>query len=239
MSAPQGAGFHGKLPARGDFITGNLPRSFLEPWDAWLQAGIAASRDQLGDRWLPMYLDSPIWRFVLSPGACGPGSWAGILMPSVDKVGRYFPLTIAQALAGAASAIGTVTAATPWFERAESLALRALDDDRLDLAAFSGDVAALAEATDPAPAGVEMVPDGSTAEGFWCAGLDSVGSIGAWLTVLFDRFLAERLEVYSIWWNGRDASVPIRLGLMPRLPTPDRFVHLLGGPAVVEGRAAP
>ena len=90
------AGFYGKLPARGDFVSRRLPRSFVEPWDAWLQQGFASSRDHLGDGWLEAYLTSPIWRFVLAPGVCGPAGVAGVVMPSVDSVGRYFPLTIAQ-----------------------------------------------------------------------------------------------------------------------------------------------
>ena len=30
----------------------------------------------------------PIWRFVLLPGLIGSNGWAGVLMPSVDRVGR-------------------------------------------------------------------------------------------------------------------------------------------------------
>ena len=42
-------GLHGKLPAHGDFVRRGLPTSFCEPWDAWLQAGMTAARDSLGD----------------------------------------------------------------------------------------------------------------------------------------------------------------------------------------------
>ena len=34
------SGFWGKLPARGDFVRAGLPRSFVEPWDAWLQSAL-------------------------------------------------------------------------------------------------------------------------------------------------------------------------------------------------------
>lgn len=88
-------GFYGKLPALGDFVSRRLPRQFIEPWDQWLQSAIAASREQLGSDWLDVYLTSPIWRFGLGAGVCGTGAWAGVLMPSVDKVGRYYPLTLA------------------------------------------------------------------------------------------------------------------------------------------------
>jgi len=44
---PVSAGFFGKLPSRGDFVSRYLPKSFLEPWDNWLQTAIAQSRQQL------------------------------------------------------------------------------------------------------------------------------------------------------------------------------------------------
>ena len=234
MAAQRGAGFHGKLPARGDFLTGNLPRSFVDPWDEWLQAGMAASREQLGERWLAIYLESPIWRFVLSPGACGPWPWAGVLMPSVDKVGRYFPLTIADTLPHNSSPIATVTAAAPWFERAETLAVQALENDQLDLEAFNRDIAALADTAPPAGAGPETLPDTCTSAAFWGAGLDSTGSVAAGLSILLDRFLAERLETYSIWWNGGSNPASSRMYFSPKLPPSERFVEFLAGPTPVE-----
>jgi type VI secretion system protein ImpM len=87
-------GYYGKVPAHGDFVSRGLPRSFIDPWDSWLQEAINTSRQQLADSWLNYYLTSPLYRFVLSPGICGQHSWQGVLMPSVDKIGRYFPLTV-------------------------------------------------------------------------------------------------------------------------------------------------
>jgi type VI secretion system protein ImpM len=83
-------GIYGKLPSNGDFVTRRLPATFLQPWDQWLQESTADSRDQLGRRWLEIYLTSPVWRFALSPGTTGQLPWAGVLMPSVDSVGRYW-----------------------------------------------------------------------------------------------------------------------------------------------------
>ena len=108
-------GFFGKIPSHGDFVTRNLPRDFLDGWDAWLQRAIAQSKSELGDAWLDTYLTSPIWRFVLVPGVCGEKGWAGILMTSVDKVGRYFPLTIASSLHEDAHPFQIVEEADDWF----------------------------------------------------------------------------------------------------------------------------
>jgi len=112
------AGFFGKVPSHGDFVARRLPAAFTEPWDAWLQAGMADSRAQLGDAWLPTYLNSPIWRFALGAGVCGPQAWSGVMMPSVDRVGRYFPFTIAA---------GCDLPPAAWYATLEDLALSALD----------------------------------------------------------------------------------------------------------------
>lgn len=89
------AGLYGKLPARGDFVRAGLPRDFVDPWDNWLQRGILAAQEIAGEAWLAAWLEAPIWRFVLPPGLLGEGGVAGVWLPSVDRAGRYFPLTVA------------------------------------------------------------------------------------------------------------------------------------------------
>lgn len=119
-------GFYGKLASRGDFVSRGLPQSFIQPWDQWLAAGLLASQEQLGSAWLETYLVSPLWRFALAPGVCGPQAVAGVLMPSIDRVGRYFPLTVAVTLAPDESLTGWLQA-DGWFEQAEALMLDSLE----------------------------------------------------------------------------------------------------------------
>src|SRR5215467_11283482 len=94
-------GFFGKLPSHGDFIERRVGAPFRDVWDEWLQRCIATSRQTLGSEWLDCYLTSPMWRFFLSDGIAGATSYAGILLPSVDRVGRYFPLTVVVELPAA------------------------------------------------------------------------------------------------------------------------------------------
>lgn len=119
-------GFSGKLPARGDFVQAGLPRDFVDPWHDWQSMVIAGSRVIMGDTWLDAFLEAPVWRFILSSGLCGPRAVAGLLMPSVDKVGRYFPLTFA-----ALSETGTPDpeAWESWLDAVETLGRCALDED--------------------------------------------------------------------------------------------------------------
>ena len=86
---------YGKLPARGDFVRAGLPRDFTDPWDDWLQSVIAGSRALMGEAWLPAFLEAPVWRFALPAGMCGAQAVLGLMLPSVDRAGRYFPLTFA------------------------------------------------------------------------------------------------------------------------------------------------
>ena len=127
--APQefSAGWYGKIPGTGDFIARRMPASFSEAWDRWLQAAIAGSRERLGGRWRDSFLSMPIWRFVLTPGMLTPNAWAGIMAPSVDAVGRYFPLAVASALPSASlDVVGTLAAAEAWFDEIEAIALSAI-----------------------------------------------------------------------------------------------------------------
>jgi type VI secretion system protein ImpM len=118
-------GFYGKLPARGDFVRAGLPRDFTDPWDDWLQSVMAGSRAQMGEDWLPAYLEAPVWRFALPSGRCGSRAVLGLMLPSVDKAGRYFPLTFA--------ALGQVGPDAPdwlaWLDRCEETGFAALERD--------------------------------------------------------------------------------------------------------------
>ena len=161
-------GFYGKLPSQGDFVTRRLPWEFTSAWDDWLQQGMHASRAALGDRWLDLYLSAPVWRFQLAPGVCGPLGWRGVFFASVDRVGRYFPLTLAfaspPARAGAGVAPTLEVDAARWIAT-EDAALAGLDPalpiEQLELALQS-----LAEPAADAPD-----PGGDTSAGvhFFCA----------------------------------------------------------------------
>lgn len=125
-------GWHGKLPSLGDFASRRLAPGFVELWDRWLAEGLQALQQQLGPDWLQAYLAGPTWRFMLMPGVLpgplGTQAWAGVLMPSVDKVGRYFPFTLALPL-GEPPAPPALEALWRWLGRLDDLAADALLED--------------------------------------------------------------------------------------------------------------
>ncbi|HYH22784.1 MAG TPA: type VI secretion system-associated protein TagF [Azospirillum sp.] len=123
-----GPGFHGKVPARGDFVAHDLPSRFVGPWDAWLQGALAESRVRLGPAWERLFAASPVWRFALGPGLCGGRAVAGVLVPSADRVGRLYPFVLAAALPAGVDLAAVPFGCAPWFGRAEAVALAACQD---------------------------------------------------------------------------------------------------------------
>lgn len=87
-------GYYGKIPAHGDFVRSRADVAFVAVWDAWLQESLAASRTALAGNWEQVYQNAPIWRFCFGPKICGPNPMIGVMMPSQDRVGRRFPLTV-------------------------------------------------------------------------------------------------------------------------------------------------
>jgi len=222
-------GLHGKVPSHGDFVTRRLARSFLDDWDAWLQQAIAASKADLGDQWLDVYLTSPIWSFVLGPGICGSDAWAGVLMPSVDRVGRYFPLTIAVPLPETLSPGDVIAAGGDWFDRARSLALSSLDDE-FSLEIFDEAVANLGPVSDePDSGGVNgSIGDLSSPQGLYVPFAPSGGAARA-LGRIGEVMLNQSLGSCSLWWSDGSERVPACLLVSRHLPQPNAWTALLDG----------
>jgi len=120
---------YGKLPTKRDFVALGAPRDFLNAWEPWLQGGVSASQATLGERWQKAFLRAPIWRFWLGADLCG-ASTIGAFMPSLDKVGRYFPLTLfACADRGATIPPPEIDAQDTWFKSVEDFLISTLDPE--------------------------------------------------------------------------------------------------------------
>lgn len=112
----------------GDFLRVGLSASFVKVWDAWLQHSLLAAQEALGAGWQDAYFSAPIWRFTLQPHHTGVAAMSGIVMASVDRVGRQYPLTlIAQHPPDRCAERHFANRAV--FERLETLALAVLDHD--------------------------------------------------------------------------------------------------------------
>ncbi|MFV0492494.1 MAG: type VI secretion system-associated protein TagF [Pseudorhodobacter sp.] len=157
-------GAFGKLPALGDFLRMNLTPGFIDPWDRWLQEGLVLARGALDAAWQEAYFSAPIWRFTLSPGLAGAAPVIGVMMASVDRVGRQFPLTLASPLPDGASAVFAHFLSLPLFEALDEIALAALEDDMTrDL--LQDRLAALDLPSRPGGISIRQGPAGLTATG--------------------------------------------------------------------------
>jgi len=227
-------GFYGKLPCRGDFLRRRVPQELLDIWDEWLQSSLAHSRHALQDKWLDAYLTSPVWRFALAEGVCGTGAYAGVMVPSVDRVGRYFPLTIVAQWPIGESPIDAACSGHRWFEAAEALAMEAPDTSDLD--AFDERVIRLAEGIDAS--GVNESASLQQAlrnaefphrEGQWHVPLETVGSLQRAVNAIAARELERTLRPLSMWWTDGSDRLPPAWLVARGLPAPESFAAMLSG----------
>ena len=229
-------GWHGKLPSLGDFASRRLSPEFLATWDGWLASGLQQLRERDPAGWLDAYLANPTRRFLLMPGVlpgrAGQQAWAGVLMPSVDRVGRYFPFTIAQPTALPAS-IQQMQSLWFWLGRLDDLAADALHDDwtvdrlEAELAHMAGpDLTPLSAALPGLPGlpdlpglpGLPGLPERPEAVGASVsvalpAGLDINQLIGIEAQALWQQ----RAQGLAYWYAATDLQTP-RLCISRGLP---------------------
>lgn len=208
----QPPGWHGKLPSLGDFASRRLTPEFLATWDNWLASGLQQLRERDPAGWLDAYLANPTRRFLLMPGvlpgAAGQQAWAGVLMPSVDRVGRYFPFTIVQPTPLPAS-IQRMQSLWCWLGRLDELAADALHDDwsvdrlEAELARMAG------PDTAPLPAALPALPGlpqgaGASVSVALPAGLDITQLIGTQAQALWQQ----RAQGLAYWYAAGDLQTP-------------------------------
>lgn len=79
--------FYGKLPAHGDFISRGLDQKSAKSVDIWLSEVIQRGQNQWGESFVTQFKSAQPWLFDGE-------TLAAIMMPSMDKVGRLFPLLV-------------------------------------------------------------------------------------------------------------------------------------------------
>lgn len=222
MTAP---GFYGKLAGRGDFVSRGLSQTLIKSWDDWLAAGIAASQAELGPRWLETYLVSPLWRFAVPAPLLGAEALIGVMMPSVDRVGRYFPLSILLPLPAGTDLSLIVGGADDWFERGEALLLSTLDEDA-EFEVFENAVSAMGS------------PDCLPAADWESLG-NGLQHCPAWMPAQRLQALAScALGRSSLWWGRGSERVPAGMLRCAGLPAASDFARCLLGAAGESGAPA-
>lgn len=191
-----------------------------------MQSCVSASRDKLGDAWMPAYLTAPIWRFWLGADICG-ATVLGALMASLDGMGRYYPLTLfAYAEPDHAIAPPDIEAHEQWFAAAEAFLLSTLQTDT----AFETITDALEQLQPPAAQSLGLPAEGTP--------IDHDGIIGATLgeRSFSDLFAllraANSSNIYaaaSFWWTVGGGDCPAFGFCCQRMPDPLMFTTMLTG----------
>lgn len=226
------AGFYGKLPGKGDFLTRQLPRQFVDVWDDWLQSGMNTAKQVLGDEWLQAYLTSPLWRFVLPPGTCGESAWAGVMMPSMDRVGRYFPMTVATELTPPVSPVTVAVSCDAWFESVENTLLEALDNEALDIDLFAGELES--NQIDGHAVQLPTLDFAGVDRGVRSPLGEDLNIANALLGVTIG-VLDDSLASSGVWWGRGSERIAPSLVFCRGLPSPERFPAMLDGRWVEHG----
>jgi type VI secretion system protein ImpM len=228
-------GFYGKLPSHGDFLRRRTAEAFIRVWDAWLQACMTGSRAALGDRWLDLYLTSPAWRFACAPGAAGPTAVAGVMAPSVDRVGRYFPVTVVAELPGDVNVLALAVDARAFFDAAERLVIDTLETERVDLEHFDAEVARLGDEITRAgvsqpvvlePASTALLRDGQAG---WQIPIGEPDRLASVCTQLLSHQLSALYAPLTVWWSGGSLEVEPSCLVSRGLPAAENWAALLDG----------
>jgi len=224
-------GWYGKLPTLGDFAQRRLPPDFVQAWDDWLAHELAAWQGVDPAGWLERYLAGPSWRFLLLPGSV-PGwrsddTMAGVLMPSVDCVGRYFPFTLAWQEPGTPVDVPALQRAFAQLHALDDLALDALQEDwavdRLEdeLAGFArrASVATASAKASPPARTTPMPAAGRAIDLPWRLDIAST------LADVACARLFEQWHGGALWWSEPQPG-RTRLRLSANLPRDHDFIAL-------------
>jgi type VI secretion system protein ImpM len=234
MEGRTSIGFFGKLPCNGDFLQRRVPQSFLEVWDPWLQECMHASKSALQENWLNSYLTSPVWRFVLPDAACGSGAYAGAMAPSVDRVGRYFPLTIVMQIDIGVNPLEFAAQQGAWFDALEALIVTALEHPQIELEWFDGQVLELASQLTQGSLGEDLDAlfgrnDFPQQGASWRVPLRSAAGLQEAVRAFAYREISRQLRPATVWWSeGSGAATPSWLS-QRGLPAPHTFGAMLTG----------
>lgn len=216
-------GYFGKLPTLGDFVHQMLPQDFTNGWHEWLQQSMANARESLGDDFLTYYLNCPVWKFLLFPGVCGVQAVAGLTIPSVDKVGRYFNFTLATVLPTDTDPCTYALRNQDGMIELENLALDILEQDYpqeeielkvRDLSLFFKTPSASNHNIETGPEFTRASQDGA---------LPFADQAGGLLTHLITRNLGD----FSIWWCGQTGQTRSQILVCNGLPPAELYLHLL------------
>jgi hypothetical protein len=170
-----------------------------------------------------------MWRFAIGRDVCGPAACIGLLVPSVDKIGRYFPLTFAMPLRDPGVTLACVFGSYTWYAELEHIALAALSTD-FSVEALENTLAE--NAFSPERVKHSLSPELAAwlaapgAAPFECR-FNAVDALSPATRDSADVLRLSQLDARSVWWCVEHLSGPTELHCVHRLPDGDRYTRML------------
>ena len=214
-------GWFGKLPSVGDFVGRGLPSSLREIIYGWISSGMMALAQSQPENWRDAYLVSFVWHFVIHPNIWDKPALSGCLAPSVDKVGRCFPLLVLRSF-NKCDVGRTLPPASRWLHQINA----ALRD-------IIGEHTAVDQVLDVLK---RQAPVDAKEKDSMTNILDELGIVDDASTPLEEWFswpdLAElftKRADCSFWWAEPAPNLPPRQIIHHGLPDDELFCLLMGG----------
>jgi type VI secretion system protein ImpM len=190
-----------------------------------MQGGVSASRLKLGGAWQAAFLRAPIWRFWLGAELCGT-TVAGAFMPSVDGVGRYFPLTLfACADGGAPIPPPEFESQDTWFENVEQLLLSALEE----IPAYEKFAAAVDAIEPPSTLNPQAAVEGLVRVGGTAVVPATPDSLRQVLAAVRAQDHERAYGAATFWWTAGGEDLRPLAVIATRMPHPHLFTGMLTG----------
>lgn len=149
------AGWTGKLPCRGDFVSGGARLEVFDWFERWASHGMVAVRAGGGPA-ADAFLTSDLRRVAASSGLLGSSAVMAVIGPGMDRAARLYPFMLALETTVDIAPAESLLACRRWYENAEELFLSALAPD-FELARFEAMVEALPSPSPVPPAGLGRV----------------------------------------------------------------------------------
>lgn len=133
-------GFFGKLPGYGDFVQRNVNPAIVDYWDNWILQAIDNSKSELKKQWKDRFFTSPIWRFHIHGGIVCDDAISGLMMPSVDSLGRCYPFFVICRFESKTDVFTLASIIDKAHAKCEEFLLHLLDQSRPNLDEVSSEI---------------------------------------------------------------------------------------------------
>lgn len=218
---PRSVAVFGKHPGHGDFLSLGFPEGPARRISDWLGEGLGAVRDLLGPLWDGLAQQPMGLRFWLGAQIGEGTAWRGVMRMSGDKVGRSYPLLIAQPCT--ADSLPLLQTGQAFYAAAEDSLRSLLDQAILSQPETTAGLALRLGGFDGADTGT-----GGYDHMFW-AMKPNEGEAEALLAEVAATDLICGATARSYWWFSHPANGQSGILACQGLPDPQAMSWLLSG----------